>query len=273
MICSKNVRVLSVTIKESIKMRLKDKVAIVTGGSSGIGRAISLGYVKEGAKVVIAALHEDKCVEVAREINGMGGEAIYYTLDVADLEGQKKLLDATIKAFGRVDILVNDAGYSRRESIFEVTPESWDKILDINLKSVFFLSQIFATQVIKQGTAGRIINIGSVAGVMDFHPLSIAYHVAKAGVIHMTRVMGADLAEHKITVNCISPGSTKTPLSSSGDPGYGDWMSEGIPEGRMANPEDMAPPAIMFACDDAAYITGQTIYVDGGRHLRTEHLG
>jgi len=245
-------------------MRLKNKVAIITGGSSGIGRAISLGYVREGAKVVIAALHEDKCLETVEEIKKMDGEAIYYTLDVADLGAQKKMLDATLEAYGKVDILINNAGYSRRESIFEVTPENWDKILDISLKSGFFLSQIFAQQVIKQGTPGRIINIGSVAGVMDFHPLSITYHIAKAGVIHMTRVMGADLAEHNITVNCISPGSTKTPLSSSSDPGYRDWMTEGIPEGRMANPEEMAPPAIMFACDDAAYITGQTIYVEGG---------
>lgn len=245
-------------------MRLKDKVAIVTGGSSGIGKAISLGYVKEGAKVVIAALHEDKCLETVDEIKKMEGEAIYYTLDVADLEAQKKMLDATLEAYGKVDILINNAGYSRREGIFEVTPENWDKILDISLKSVFFLSQIFADQIIKQGSPGRIINIGSVAGIMDFHPLSIAYHVAKAGVIHMTRVMGADLAEHNITVNCISPGSTKTPLSSSADPEYRDWMTEGIPEGRMANPEEMAPPAIMFAGDDAAYITGQTIYVEGG---------
>ena len=245
-------------------MRLKDKVAIVTGGSSGIGKAISLGYVREGAKVVIAALHEDKCQETVEEIEKMNGEAIYYTLDVSDLDAQKKMLDATLEAYGKVDILVNNAGYSRRESIFEVTPENWDKILDISLKSVFFLSQIFAEKLIKQGTPGRIINIGSVAGVMDFHPLSIAYHVAKAGIIHMTRVMGADLAEHKITVNCISPGSTKTALSSSSDPEYWDWMSEGIPEGRMANPEEMAPPAIMFAADDAEYITGQTIYVEGG---------
>jgi len=244
--------------------RLKDKVAIITGGSSGIGRAITLGFVKEGAKVVIAALHEDKCKEVAEEVKENGGEATYYTLDVSDLGEQDRLIDAAIKAFGKVDILINDAGYSRREDIFEVTPESWDKIMDISLKSMFFLSQKFAKRVIKQGTPGRIINIGSVAGVMDFHPVSIAYHAAKAGVMHITRVMGADLAEHRITVNSVAPGSTATPMAASSDPSYEEKMTDGVPEGRMARPEEIVPPVIMFASDDTEYITGQTLFVEGG---------
>jgi len=111
-------------------MRLKDKVAIITGGSSGIGRAITLGFVKEGAKVVIAALHDDKCIEVVQEVKDMGGEAIYDTLDVGDVEAHPKLIHKAIDAFGKVDILVNDAAYSRREDVLEVTPDSWDKQLD-----------------------------------------------------------------------------------------------------------------------------------------------
>ncbi len=245
-------------------MRLKDKVAIITGGSSGIGKAITLGFAKEGAKVVIAALHEDKCIEVADEINSAGGSAIYDTMDVSNLNDHKHLLQKTLDEYGKVDILINDAGYSRREDIFEVTPESWDKIMDISLKGLFFLTQTVAKQMVEQGHGGRIINIGSVAGVMDFHPVSLAYHVAKAGVIHMTRVLGADLASHRITVNCIGPGSTVTPMSASKDTKYRDWQAEGIPEGRLARPEEMVPPAIMFASDDAEYITGQTIFVEGG---------
>ncbi|MCI0481777.1 MAG: glucose 1-dehydrogenase [Candidatus Dadabacteria bacterium] len=245
-------------------MRLKDKVAIITGGSSGIGKAIALGYVKEGAKVVIAALHEDPCLEVVREIEGLGGQAMYYTLDVSDLSKHQELLDKTINTFGKVDILVNDAGYARRETVFDVTPEDWDKMMDINLKSVFFLSQSFARQVIKQGTPGRIINIGSVAGAMDMHPISIAYHAAKGALINVTRVMAVDLAHSNITVNCIGPGSTITPLSASKNPEYDDYMTKGIPEGRRGTPEDMVPPAVMFATDEASYITGQTIFVEGG---------
>lgn len=245
-------------------MRLKDKVAIITGGSSGIGKAITLGFVKEGARVVIAALHEEPCMEAVKEVEDIGGEAMYYTLDVSDLSKHQELMDKTINKFGRADILVNDAGYARRETVFDVTPENWDKMMDINLKSTFFLSQSFAKQVIKQGTPGRIINIGSVAGAMDMHPISIAYHAAKGAVINVTRVMAVDLAPYNITVNCIGPGSTITPLSASKSPEYDEYMTKGIPEGRRGKPEDMVPPAVMFATDEAAYITGQTIFVEGG---------
>jgi NAD(P)-dependent dehydrogenase (short-subunit alcohol dehydrogenase family) len=245
-------------------MRLKDKVAIVTGGSSGIGRAIALGYVREGAKVVIAALRQDDSKEVVNEIKKMGGDAIYAITDVSNLDDQNRLLAKSLKKFGKLDILVNDAAYSAREEIFDVTPESWDKQINVGLKGLFFLSQSFAKQLIQQGGGGRIINIGSVAGVMDFHPVSIAYHVAKAGVIHLTRIMGVDLAKHKITVNCIGPGSTATHMSSSKDPQYREYMTKGIPEGRFANPEEIVPPAVMFASDEAEYITGQTLFVEGG---------
>lgn len=245
-------------------MRLKEKVAVVTGGSSGIGRAIALGFVNEGAKVVIAGLNEDECKGVVDDIVQSGGEAIYCLSDVSKLEDHKQLLEKTLERFGRVDILINSAGYAKREEIFEVTPESWDKQLDINLRGLYFLSQAFANQLVKQKSPGRIINIGSVAGVMDYHPVSIAYHAAKAAVIHVTRVMGADLARYKITVNCIAPGGTVTQMSSSSDPHYREYMTEGIPEGRMARPEEMVPPAIMFASDEAEYITGQTLFVEGG---------
>ncbi len=191
-------------------MRLKDKVAVVTGGSSGIGRAIVHGFAKEGAKVVIAAIDEDRCKKVVEEVEQAGGRAIYVITDAGNLDDHKSLLTKAVEEFGKLDILVNDAAYSAREGVLDITPESWDKHMNIDLRGLFFLSQSFAKQLIGQGTGGRIINIGSVAGVMDFHPVSIAYHVAKAGVIHITRVMGADLAPYKITVNCIAPGSTIT---------------------------------------------------------------
>lgn len=245
-------------------MRLKDKVAIITGGSSGIGKAITLGYLREGAKVVISALREPQCMETVKEAESLGGEAAYFVMDVSDLGRHKELIDFTVDKFGKADILVNDAGYARREGVFDVTPENWDKMMDINLKSVFFLSQAFAKQVISQGTSGRIINIGSVAGAMDMHPISIAYHAAKSAVMQLTRVMAVDLALSNITVNCIGPGSTMTPLSSSSNPEYDEYMTSGIPEGRRGQPEDMVPPAVMFATDEAAYITGQTIFVEGG---------
>jgi glucose 1-dehydrogenase len=245
-------------------MRLENKVAIVTGGSSGIGRAIVHGYVKEGARVVIAALDEDKCREGLEEVKYVGGRATYVVTDVSSLDDHNRLLARAVDEFGRLDILVNDAAYSAREEVLDVTPESWDKHMSIDLRGLFFLSQSFAKRLITQGTGGRIINIGSVAGIMDFHPVSIAYHAAKAAVIHITRVMAADLAPYRITVNCIGPGSTITHMSSSAKPGYQDYLTKGIPGGRLARPEDMVPPAVMFASDEAEYITGQTLFVEGG---------
>jgi len=194
----------------------------------------------------------------------MGGEAIYDTLDVGDLDAHARLIHKTIDEFGKVDILVNDAAYARREDVLDVTSETWDKQLDISLKGLFFLSQHFSKHVIEQKTSGRIINIGSVAGVMDFHPISIAYHAAKAGVMIITKVMAVDLASYGITVNCIAPGSIATPMSSSKNTEYDEYMTKGIPEGRRGRPEDIVPPAVMFASDEAEYITGQTIFVEGG---------
>jgi len=131
-------------------LKLKDKVTIITGGSSGIGHALSIGFAKEGAKIVVAALHEEGCVDVVDEIKDMGGEAIPFALDVSDLKKQEELLEATLNAFGKMDILINDAAYSRREKVLDVTPESWDRQMDVSLKALFFLSQSFAKQVIKQ---------------------------------------------------------------------------------------------------------------------------
>src|ERR1700741_4554017 len=172
-------------------MRLENKVAIVTGGSSGIGRAIVHGYVKEGAKVVIAALDEHKCRDGLEEVKHAGGSAIYVVTDVSSLDDHNRLLERAVGEFGRLDVLVNDAAYSAREEALDVTPESWDKHMSIDLRGLFFLSQSFAKRLIGQGTGGRIINIGSVAGIMDFHPVSIAYHAAKAAVIAITRVIAA----------------------------------------------------------------------------------
>ena len=245
-------------------MRLKDKVAIITGGSSGIGRAITLGFAKQGAKVIIAALHEDKSREVQQEVKDMGGEDIYDTLDVGDVDAHTKLIHKAVDEFGKVDILVNDAAYARREDVLEVTPDNWDKQIDVSLKGLFFLSQHFCKHIIEQKTAGRIINIGSVAGVMDFHPISIAYHAAKAGVMIITKVMAVDMAPYGITVNCVAPGSIVTPMSSSSDTDYDEYMTKGIPEGRRGKPDDIVPPAVMFASDESQYITGQTIFVEGG---------
>lgn len=245
-------------------MRLEGKVAIVTGGASGIGRAIVHGFASEGAKIVIADLSDDNSAKVCAEIEAAGGKAIFVRTDVANFEDHANLLKKAREGFGRVDVLVNDAAYSAREGVLDITPESWDKHMNVDLRGLFFLSQSFAKEVIGQGSGGSIINLASVAGARVFRPVSPAYHAAKAAVIHLTKVMGADLAEHRITVNCIGPGTTLTPMSASASPEYRAYLTKGNPMGRLAEPEEMVPPAIMFASDEARYITGQTIFVEGG---------
>ncbi len=245
-------------------MRLEQKVAIVTGGASGIGRAIATAYAREGARVVIADLNQDAGATVVGEVEALGAPALFVRTDVSSLEDHAHLIGVTVERFGRLDILVNDAAYSAREKVLDVTPESWDRHMNIDLRGLFFLSQAAARQFIAQGGEGRIINVASVAGAMSFRPVSVAYQVAKAGVIHLTRVMGTDLAEYGITVNCIGPGTTLTPMSASQSPEYRQYLTRGNPMGRLAEPDEMVPPAVMFASDEARYITGQTIFVEGG---------
>jgi NAD(P)-dependent dehydrogenase (short-subunit alcohol dehydrogenase family) len=245
-------------------VKLHGKVAIITGGASGIGRAISLGFAAEGARIVIADLNADTAAGVVAEVAELGSEARFVRTDVSSLEDHQRLLEQTIETFGRVDVLINDAAYSAREKVLDVTPESWDRHLNTDLRGLFFLSQLVARRFIEQGSGGRIINVASVAGQQSFRPVSIAYHAAKAGVIHITKVMGTDLAEHGITVNCIGPGTTLTPMSASQSPEYRQYLLKGNPTGRLAEPEEMVPPAVMFASDEGRYITGQTIFVDGG---------
>ena len=246
-------------------MRFKDKVAIVTGGASGIGRAIALGFAREGANVVVADVNEVEGQKTAQGVQELGRKSAFVKTDVSRSADVRALAEQTLGKFGRVDILVNDAGISTNEPFLETTEERWDRTIAINLKGVFLCCQAVAREMVKQG-GGKIINIASVGGTIYYSPISPQYHAAKAGVIQLTKVMAVQLAPHKINVNCIGPGSTKTPMTQSSwqtEEGY-QRMIVRIPLGRMAEPEDMVGATIFFASDESNYVTGQTLFIEGG---------
>jgi D-sorbitol dehydrogenase (acceptor) len=255
-------------------MRLQDKVAIVTGGGSGIGRAISLRYGAEGASVIVADLNEEHAKNVAHEIHNAGGKAIGLAVDVRKQDQVQAMVDTAVQQFGALDILVNNAGVGKIIPFFETTEADWDLMFDVNCKGVLFCSQVAAKQMIKQGHGGKIINLASQAGRRG-EALVLAYCASKACVISMTQSIALALAEHKINVNAIAPGLVDTPFWEEVDKQFAKilgWevgepkrrFSESIPLGRIEQPEDITGAAVFLASSDTDYITQQCLNVDGG---------
>ena len=246
-------------------MRLKDKVAIVTGASSGIGQSIALVFAKEGADVCCVA---DKNLagikHTAEEIQRMGRKSIWLKVDVAKISDIDKMVASTIDNFGRVDILVNNAGVYIQSPITATTEADWDTMLDVMLKGTFFCTQRVLPYMLKQGK-GKVIIISSAFGQMGFANVS-AYCAAKGGLINLTRSMAVELAPSKINVNAIGPGTTYTPLMASilDDPEAARPYLARIPYGRAAQPEEIAAAAVYLASDESDYVNGHTLFVDGG---------
>jgi glucose 1-dehydrogenase len=247
-------------------MSLKGKVAIVTGGNSGIGKAIALGLAKAGAGIVIDYVAHPEATEVLeREIAALGDSAIGVDADVSHIEALQKLVDAAVAKFGRIDIMVNNAGVETRTSVLTTTEADYDKVLSINLKSAFFGTQIAAKQMIAQGGGGRIINITSVHEDWPM-PGNTAYCLAKGGMRMLTRTAGVELAPHGICVVGVGPGAVATPinLATMHDPALLAKLNAAIPLGRMAQPEEIANVVVFLAGDGAGYLTATTIFADGG---------
>jgi glucose 1-dehydrogenase len=247
-------------------MSLKGKVAIVTGGNSGIGKAIALGLAKAGAGIVIDYVaHPEATEALEREIAALGDNAIGVDADVSHIEALQKLVDAAVAKFGRIDIMVNNAGVETRTSVLTTTEADYDKVLSINLKSAFFGTQIAAKQMIAQGGGGRIINITSVHEDWPM-PGNTAYCLAKGGMRMLTRTAGVELAPHGICVVGVGPGAVATPinLSTMHDPALLAKLNAAIPLGRMAQPEEIANVVVFLAGDGASYLTATTIFADGG---------
>jgi glucose 1-dehydrogenase len=247
-------------------MTLKGKVAIITGGNSGIGKAIALGLAKVGASIVVDYIvHPEATEALEREIAALGDAAIGVEADVRKVADLQRLVDAAVARFGRLDIMVNNAGVETRTSVLNTAESDFDKVLAINLKSAFFGTQIAARQMIKQGGGGRIINITSVHEDWPM-PGNTAYCLAKGGMRMLTRTAGVELAPHGITVVGVGPGAVATPinLSTMKDPTLLAKLNAAIPLGRMAQPEEIAGVVAFLAGDGASYLTATTIFVDGG---------
>jgi glucose 1-dehydrogenase len=247
-------------------MSLKNKVAIVTGGNSGIGQAIVLELVRQGANIVIDYVaHPEAAEALERRIAGLGDQSIAVKADVSKLVDLKRLVDAAVNRFGRLDIMVNNAGIETRTSVLDTTEDQYDKVLAINLKSAFFGTQLAAQQMIKQGGGGRIINISSVHEDWPM-PGNTPYCLAKGGVRMLTRTAGVELARHNILVVGVGPGAVATPinLSTMQDPAKLAQLNAAIPLGRMARPEEVASVVAFLAGDGASYLTATTIFADGG---------
>ena len=247
-------------------MTLKDKVAIVTGGNSGIGKAIAVGLAKAGASIVIDYIADPEATEaLEREIVSLGDQAIGVEADVSRTEDLQRLVDAAVAKFGRLDIMVNNAGVETRTSVLETTEAQYDKVLTINLKSAFFGVQLAAKQMIKQGGGGRIVNITSVHEDWPM-PGNTAYCLAKGGMRMLTRTAGVELAPHGVLVVGVGPGAVATPINQTTmkDPAMLAKLDAAIPLGRMARPEEIANVVVFLAGDGASYLTATTIFVDGG---------
>jgi len=251
-------------------MILKNKIAIVTGAGRGIGRGIALALAKDGCNVVISDINQEDCAKVAAEVEALGVEALTVKCDVSQKNEVDNLVAETLKRFKKLDILVNNAGIFPFIPFAKMTEADWDKVLNVNLKSVFLSSQA-AAKSMPEG--GRIINISSIASFVGFEGLA-HYCASKGGINSLIRVLALELAPRKITVNAIAPGAIDTPGASQPDQprtaveATRKQTIAMIPLARMGQPEDIANAVVFLASEQSSYITGQTIIVDGGWTLR-----
>lgn len=245
-------------------MRLRGKVAIVTGAGGGIGRAIAIGYAREGAAVVVDDRLPQTAATTVKIIRDAGGKAIPVCVDISDLASHDVLIATTLKEFGTLDILVNNAGVEFHEPVLKATSQIWENTLGVNLKGPYFLS-CKAADAMRQCGAGKIIHISSVHDVEPLWDRAI-YSISKAGVLMLVKSLALELAEFKIQVNAISPGAVLTDMNRVGlsDPAELNKLLGQIPAKRIGEPNDIVGAALFFASSESDYVTGTTIYVDGG---------
>lgn len=246
-------------------MRFKDKSVIVTGAAQGIGRACAEAFAAEGARVLIADVAMDAAAEVERAITEAGGTARVVRCDVGDKAQVEAMVEAAVEAFGGVDILINNAGTIKTADFLELEEEDFDRVLRVNLKGMFLVAQAAAKRMVAQG-GGAIVNMSSVNAVMAI-PNQVPYNVSKGGVNQLTRVTALALADKGVRVNAIGPGTIMTELAKTvmEDDAARRKIMARTPMGRLGTPDEVAKIAMFLASDESSYITGQTIYCDGGR--------
>jgi glucose 1-dehydrogenase len=247
-------------------MLLQDKTIVVTGGNSGIGEAIVRAAAAEGANVVIDYVaHPDETADLVREVERAGARAVGVQADVTRAEDLHAMIGKAVETFGRLDVLVNNAGIETRTGLLETTEDDFDKVMAVNLKSAFFGSQAAAKQFIAQGTGGLVINISSVHEDWPM-PGNVAYCVSKGGIRMLTRTAGVELGQHGVRMVNVAPGAVDTPINASteADPDKMRRLDAAIPLGRVAESSEIAEVVVFLASDRAGYLTSTTVTVDGG---------
>lgn len=246
-------------------MKLKGKVALVTGFGSGLGQAIARLYAREGAAVAGTSITEAKGNETLEMIRKEGGRALFKAGDVSKTAQMKVVVEETVKNFGGLDIVVNSAGVRTNGSITEVSEEDWDRTINTNLKGIFVVSRLAIPEMVKRG-GGVIINVAARSGIAG-QPGRAAYCASKGGAITLTEAMAMDHAKQKIRVNCICPGPTRTPMVDTSTPERLARYATRVPMGRIGEPEDIAYAALYLASDEGSHVTAAILPVDGGMRL------
>jgi NAD(P)-dependent dehydrogenase (short-subunit alcohol dehydrogenase family) len=246
-------------------LSLKGKVAVVTGGSSGLGVVFAQALAEVGANIVLAARRIDKMNEVADDLTRLGVKAKPVQCDVSQQDQVQSLVDETLKTFGRLDIIVNNAGVAAMSPATEISIEEWNRVVSVNLTGTFLCARTAARQMMKRG-GGKIVNIASIYGAVgDVFPAS-PYYATKGAVINLTRDLAVEWAPFKINVNAIAPGFFPSEMTEGifQDPHYLEYINKQTPLGRTGNPEDLKGAIVFLASPASDYVTGQTIFVDGG---------
>lgn len=246
-------------------MRLKNKVCVITGAAQGIGEACAMRFATEGAKVVVSDVQVEKGEAVAKAIRDAGGEAMFFACDVSQKSDCVDLIQAAVDAYGSVDVHLSNAAIIAAKDFLEITQEDWEQTIGINLNGFFYAGQAAAAQMVKQGT-GNIINMSSINAVVAI-PSVTPYTVCKGGVLQLTKSMALSLASHGIRVNAVGPGTIATEMGKTmmSNPAAKKRVLSRTPLGRPGEPDEIASVCVFLASDDASYITGETIYCDGGR--------
>ena len=243
-------------------MRLKDKVALITGGARGIGRAIALAFAREGADIVIADVNQLEAEKTAKDIEALARKSLAIQLDVTACAKVEEAVNKILDKLGKVDILVNNAGITRDGLLLRMNEADWDAVINVNLKGAFNCTKAVAKPMIKQ-RSGKIINIASIIGIIG-NAGQANYSASKAGIIALTKTAAKELATRNINVNAVAPGFIQTEMTARLPEDIKQRMREAIPLNRFGSPDDVAAVCLFLASEEANYITGQVIVVDGG---------
>jgi len=247
-------------------MRFTDKVALITGGSQGIGEAIAVRMAREGATVCVCARHMDRLNEVVKEIEGFGGKVFAKAIDVAEESDDIGLVDDIVDRFGKIDILVSNAGVRSTIDFFEIDDKEWYRVFDTNLKGTFYVFRAVMRHMKKQ-RFGRIVTVSSIAGQVGGTLVNAPYSATKSGLINMAKVAAKIMAPYGVTVNCVTPGTIDTPFIGDYDEDKRDLLLGLIPLGRLGTSDDVAGAVLFLASDDASWITGITLPINGGQYM------